>query len=157
MSEPFPHAPDFQLVDTRGYPVTLYTFRGHTNVVLVFNRGLACPFCRQHLTLLRRDADAFEARHAVILIIDPDRPDQIQEYWDRAQLPFPGFSDADNLVSSLFRQTADIYRSGRLPSVVLIDRESRIRYRYDGRSAPDIPANETLLAELDRINRESAG
>lgn len=157
MSETSPRAPDFQLVDTRGYPVTLYTFRDHTNVVLVFNRGLACPFCRQHLTQLRRDFDAFEARRAVILVIDPDRPDQIHEYWKREELPFPGFSDADNLVSSLFRQNVDIFHTGRLPSVILIDRTSRIRYRYDGKSAPDIPSTETLLAELDRINKETPG
>jgi peroxiredoxin len=155
LSETYPLAPDFQLVDTHGYPVTLSTFRGHTNVVLVFNRGLSCPFCRRHLALLRREIDAFEARHAVILVIDPDRPDQIQDYWAREELPFPGFSDAENRVASLFHQKVDIFREGRLPSVVILDRRSRIRFRYDGASAPDLPANEILLAELDRINRDT--
>ncbi|MFN2299317.1 MAG: peroxiredoxin family protein [Anaerolineales bacterium] len=152
-----PIAPDFQLVDTQGYPVSLFTFRGHTNVVLVFNRGLACPFCRRHMAQLRRNAEAFDARQAVILVISPDRPEQIQEYWRREQFPFPGFSDSDNQVASLFRQQADLYRKGRLPSVVIVDRESRIRYRYDGTSAPDIPSTATLLAELDRINGEASG
>lgn len=156
MSEPYPLAPDFQLVDIHGYPVNLSTFRGHTNLVLVFNRGLSCPFCRQHLSLLRREMEAFEARHAVILVIDPDRPDQIQEYWKREELPFPGFADIDNRLASLFHQKVDIFRDGRLPTVVLVDRESRIRYRHDGASAPDIPSNETLLAELDRINQDVA-
>ena len=32
-------APDFSLVDTRGNPVTLSSFRGKKPVVLVFNRG----------------------------------------------------------------------------------------------------------------------
>jgi peroxiredoxin len=153
VSEPFPRAPDFQLVDSHGYPVTLSTFRGHTNVVLVLNRGLACPFCRRHLAQLRRDMESFEARRAVILIIDPDRPEQIAEYWEREGLPFPGFADADNYVASLFRQKVDMYGKGRLPSVILIDREGRIRYQHDGISAPDIPSDETLLAELDRINQ----
>jgi peroxiredoxin len=154
LPDTYPLAPDFQLVDTRGYPVSLSTFRGHTNVVLVFNRGLSCPFCRRHLARLRRGMAAFEDRRAVILVIDPDRPDQIQEYWQREDFPFPGFADMENQVASLYRQKVDMYRDGRLPSVVLVDREGRVRYRYDGASAPDIPANETLLAELDRINRE---
>ncbi len=154
MSDTAPRAPDFQLVDTKGYPVTLYTFRGHTNVVLVFNRGLSCPFCRRHMARLRREISAFETRQAVILVIDPDRPDQIQEYWEREELPFPGFADADNRVASIFHQKVDIFRNGRLPSVVLVDRDSRIRFRYDAASAPDIPSTETLLVELDRINRE---
>ncbi len=155
MSESFPRAPDFQLVDSKGYPVTLSTFRGHTNVVLVITRGLACPFCRRHLAQLRRDIEAFEARHAVILIIDPDRPEQIREYFEREALPFPGFADADNYVASLFHQKVDVYRKGRLPAVVLLDREGRIRYHYNGTSAPDIPTVKTLLAELDRINQDS--
>jgi peroxiredoxin len=157
VSEKPPLAPDFQFVDTHGYPVSLYTFRGHTNVVLVFNRGLACPFCRRHMAQLRRDAESFNARQAVILVISPDRPEQIQEYWQHEKFPFPGFSDVDNQVASLFRQQADLYRKGRLPSVVILDRESRIRYRHDGASPPDIPSTETLLSELDRINQEASG
>jgi peroxiredoxin len=156
VSDPFPRAPDFQLVDFHGYPVTLSTFRGHTNVLLVLNRGIACPFCRGHLAQLRRDIEAFEARRTVILIIDPDRPDQIREHWEREGLPFPGFADPDNYVASLFNQKVDVYRKGRLPSIILLDREGRIRYRHDGASAPDIPSDETLLAELDRINQDSS-
>jgi peroxiredoxin len=155
VSEPFTLAPDFQLVDTQGYPVTLSTFRGHANVVLVFNRGLSCPFCRQHLALLRREIESVDARRTVILVIYPDRPERIRKYWEQENLPFPGFADSENLVASLFQQNANLYRKGRLPSVILVDREGRIRYRYDGASAPDIPSNETLFAELDRINREA--
>jgi peroxiredoxin len=152
--ESYPRAPDFQLVDTQGYPVTLSTFRGHTNVVLVFNRGLSCPFCRRHLAQLRREMEAFEALRAVILIIDPDRPDQIREYWEREGLPFPGFSDADSQVASLFHRKVDLFHEGRLPCVVLVGRDGRIRYRYDGVSPPDIPSNKTLIAQLELINRE---
>ena len=154
LPESYPQAPEFQLADTQGYPVSLSTFRGRTNVLLVFNRGLTCPFCRRHLSQLRWDASAFDKRRTVILAITPDRPEQVRTYWEREKLPFPGFADADHRVASLYRQTVDIFRQGRLPAVVLVDRDGRIRYRYDGSSAPDIPSNETLLGELDRINRE---
>jgi peroxiredoxin len=153
LSEQAPLAPDFQLVDTHGYPVTLSTFRGHVNVVLIFNRGLSCPFCRRHLAELRRAAGEFEARQAVILVLDPDRPDQIRDYWGREDLPFPGFADGGNKVASLYRQQVDMYRDGRLPCAVIVDRGGRIRFRHDGSSAPDVPAVETLLAALDEINR----
>jgi peroxiredoxin len=153
LSESAPVAPDFQLVDTQGYPVSLSTFRGHANVVLIFNRGLSCPFCRRHLADLRRQADGFEGRRAVILVVDPDRPDQVREYWQREGLPFPGFADGGNRVASLYRQQVDMFRGGRLPCAVIIDRDGRIRFRYDGSSAPDVPPVETLLAELDRLNQ----
>jgi peroxiredoxin len=32
-------APDFTLDDFQGRPVSLANFRGHKNVILVFNRG----------------------------------------------------------------------------------------------------------------------
>jgi peroxiredoxin len=149
-------APEFELADAQGYPVSLSTFHGRLNVLLVFTRGLACPFCRRHLTQLRWDAPAFESRRTVILAITPDRPEQVRSYWEHEQLPYPGFTDTDNRVASLYRQTVDLFGLGRLPSVVIVDRRGLIRYRYDGSSAPDLPSNETLLKELDRINREDA-
>jgi peroxiredoxin len=149
-------APEFELADAQGYPVSLATFHGRLNVLLVFNRGLACPFCRRYLTQLRWDAPAFESRRAVILAITPDRPEQVRSYWEREQLPYPGFADPDHRVASLYRQSVDLFGQGRLPSVVMVDRRGEIRYRYDGTSAPDLPSSETLLGELDRINREDA-
>jgi peroxiredoxin len=154
LPESDPQAPEFELADAQGYPVSLATFHGRLNVLLVFNRGLACPFCRRHLTQLRWDAPAFESRRTVILAITPDRPEQVRSYWEREELPFPGFADTDHRVASLYRQTVDLFGQGRLPSVVIVDRQGLIRYRYDGSSAPDLPSNETLLGELDRINRE---
>jgi peroxiredoxin len=156
LSDPAPLAPDFQLVDTQGYPVTLSTFRGRANVILIFNRGLACPFCRRHLAELRRQSAAFEARHTVILAIDPDRPDQVRDFWKQEDLPFPGFADAGNKLASLYRQPVDMYHAGRLPCAVIIDRSGRIRYRHDGSSAPDVPSPEILLAELDKIDRDTS-
>jgi peroxiredoxin len=155
--ETFPLAPEFELADAQGYKVSLSKFRGRLNVLLVFNRGLACPFCRRYLTQMRWDAPAFESRRTVILAVSPDRADQVRAYWETEDLPFPGFADSDHQVASEYGQKVDLFGKGRLPSIVLVDRQGRIRYRYDGSSAPDLPSNETLLSELDKINREDAG
>jgi len=154
LPDTYPLAPDFQLADTHGYPVTLSTFRGRVSAVLVFARGLACPFCRRHLAQLRWAASEFEARRAVILAVFPDRPEQVRAFWETEQPPFPGFADPDHAVAALYHQTVDLFGAGRLPAVVLVDPSGRIRWRYDGASAPDLPAPETLLAELDKINRD---
>ena len=157
MPESDPQAPEFELADTQGYPISLSTFHGRLNILLVFNRGLACPFCRRYLIQLRWGVSAFESRRTVILAIAPDRPDQVRSYWEREQFPFPGFADADHRVASLYGQKVDLFGQGRLPTIVIADRRGRIRYRYDGSSAPDLPSIETLQGELDRINRDSAG
>ncbi|MGD0173385.1 MAG: peroxiredoxin family protein [Anaerolineales bacterium] len=150
-------APEFELADAFGYTVSLSAFHDRLNVVLVINRGLVCPFCRRYLSQLRWDTPAFESRQTVILAITPDRPEQVRSYWEREELPFPGFADSDHRVASLYGQKVDLFGRGRLPSIVIVDRQGRIRYRYDGSSAPDLPPNETLLSELDKINQESTG
>jgi peroxiredoxin len=152
-----PTAPEFELADAHGYPVSLSAFHDRLNVLLVFNRGLVCPFCRRYLTQLRWDTPAFESRRTVILAIMPDRPEQVRSYWEREELPFPGFADSDHRVASLYGQKVDLFGKGRLPSIVIVDRQGRIRYRYNGSSAADLPPNETLLSELDKINQEPTG
>jgi peroxiredoxin len=81
----------------------------------------------------------------------------VRAHWEHEQLPFPGFADSDHKVSSLYGQKVDLFGKGRLPSVVIVDRQGLIRYRYDGSSAPDLPPTEILLSEVENINRESAG
>jgi peroxiredoxin len=147
-------APDFQLADTQGFPVGLSMFRGRSNVMLVFLRGLTCPFCRILLAQLRRDWPSFESRHAVVLAIAPDRPEQVRDYWQQENFPFPGFADPDHRVASLYGQKVDAFRKGRMPALVIVDRDGQIRFRHDSSSPADTPSNPILLKLLERINRE---
>jgi peroxiredoxin len=154
MSEPLPLAPNFQLAGTAGELETLSSFRGKENVYLVFNRGLSCSFCRAHMRQLRQDADAFSARHTAILVISPDRPDALKEYWKAEVLPFAGLSDPDHQAAALYGQHADLYRNGRLPLQVIVGWDGRIRYRHASTLPADIPPNQEILNILDRINQE---
>lgn len=147
-------APRFQLPDINGVLVDLKSFRGRENVVLVFNRGLACAFCRQHLHLLRRELDGYADRHTAILIIAPDQPDALREFWMREEIPLICLADPDHRVASRYKQKVE-FRRGRMPLVVIVSWDGRIRYRHDASSEADIPANSTLFAILERINRES--
>jgi peroxiredoxin len=154
MPAEFPLAPLFQLEDTHGESIRLKSFRGRENVVLVFNRGLACAFCRQHMHTLRREADLFSKRHATILVVAPDRPEALKEFWTSAGFPFHGMADPDHAVAGSYEQKVETFGRGRMPLVVIIAWDGRIRFRHDATSEADIPSNAVLLGELDRINRE---
>lgn len=154
MPELPPLAPVFQLPDTNGETVKLKSFRGKENVVLVFNRGLACAFCRQQMNSLRRELDSFAKRHAAILVIAPDRPESLRDYWTREGLPLRGLADPENRVAGLYQQKVETFGRGRMPLVVILAWDGRIRYRHDGTSEADIPSNAVLLEILDKINRE---
>jgi peroxiredoxin len=154
MLESLSLAPSFQLSDTNGELVSLKSFRGKENVVLVFNRGLACAFCRQYMHSLRRELDGFTERHAVILVVAPDHPDALSDYWLREEIPMRGLADPDHQVASLYKQEVAFGR-GRMPLVVIVSWDGRIRYRHDSSSEADLPSSAILFDVLDRINRES--
>jgi peroxiredoxin len=146
-------APAFRLPDLNGETVSLKSLRGKENVVLVFNRGLACAFCRQYMHSLRRDLNGFTVRHAAVLVVAPDHPDALREYWAREEIPLQVLADPDHRVAALYRQKVDFGR-GRMPLVVVVSWDGRMRFRQDGSSEADLPPPALLFEVLDRINRE---
>ena len=45
-------APSFRLPSAQGAEIALEAFRGNKNVVVWFTKGMACPFCRAHMSQL---------------------------------------------------------------------------------------------------------
>jgi peroxiredoxin len=144
-------APDFSLFDTTGQTVTLSACRGRNPVVLVFNRGLVCPFCRQHMAVLRRDFDLIAARGAVVMVIAPERPDALRAYWELEEMPMIGLADPDHEVATRYGQQVNVFQAGRLPAMAIVNKAGRIQFSHYGSSMADIPSIDALLAQLDAI------
>jgi peroxiredoxin len=144
-------APDFTLPDVTGNQITLSTFRGKRNILLVLNRGFACPFCRQHLAELRRGIDGLAARHTDVLVIAPEYPEAVSAFWQREQFPFFGFADPDHSVAALYHQEANMFRTGRLPAEFLMDRSGAIQYSHFGTTPADIPPLSEIFDVLDSL------
>ncbi len=68
-------------------------------------------------------------------------------------MPFPGLADVGSKAAGQFGQEVKWLKLGRMPAVLIIDREGRIRYSQYGQSMQDIPENAEVLAALDRINQ----
>jgi len=69
-------------------------------------------------------------------------------------MPFIGIPDPKHHVANLYGQKVDPFKLGRMPTVFLIDKEGKIRYRHYGDSMSDIPANKEVLSLLDDLNKE---
>lgn len=100
---------------------------------------------------LRQDYPEFVKRKAEILAIGPDGPNAFKRYWQTENLPFIGLADIKNRVADGYNQEVNWLKLGRMPALVVVDKQGLIRYRHYGSSMSDIPENEVILAIVDRI------
>lgn len=105
---------------------------------------------------LRREYREFVDRGAEVIAIGPEKPRAFADWWREHEMPFPGLADPEHTVSKLYGQEVRIFKLGRMPAQLIIDRNSMIRYKHYGSSMKDIPENSELLSRLDELNREEA-
>ncbi len=103
---------------------------------------------------LRQDYDQFVGRDAEVVVIGPEDEAAFAEYWEKEDLPFVGLPDPEHTVLKLYGQKINLFKMGRMPAQVIVDRTGEARYVHYGHSMKDIPPNEELLALLDALNQE---
>jgi peroxiredoxin Q/BCP len=101
---------------------------------------------------LRHDYDAFVKKDAVILVAGPENAQAFRLFFRENDLPFIGLPDPEHSVLKLYGQEVNLFKLGRMPAQVLIDRQGLVRYAHYGHAMSDIPENAELLALLDELN-----
>ncbi len=149
-------APDFTISDLQGQRVSLSDYQGKNNVVLVFMRGLSCPFCRAQLERLRADFEGFYRRDAEILVIAPDSRERVWKYWQEKDLPFTALPDPSHHVADRYDQEVNWLKLGRMPALMVVDKGGYIHLAHYGGAMWDIPTNEEILTLLDAVNAQNA-
>ncbi len=54
----------------------------------------------------------------------------------------------------MFHQEIKITKLGRMPGLLIVDKQGIVQYAYYGDSMKDIPDNNTLFEVIDKINNE---
>lgn len=101
---------------------------------------------------LRQDYQEFVARETAILVIGPEDSQSFAAYWQQNDLPFTGLPDPRASVLKLYGQEINLFKFGRMPAQVIVDRQGTARFVHYGHSMSDIPENSELLALLDELN-----
>ncbi len=101
---------------------------------------------------MRQDYDQLAARDAEVLAIGPDGPAELRRYWDEQGIPFVGLADPSHEVADLYGQEVKLLKLGRMPSLLVVDREGAIRYAHYGDSMADTPESAEVLAVLDGLH-----
>lgn len=86
-------APDFALKDQNNEQVTLSSFRGEQNVLLVFYPFAFSRICTAELDRLRDDLDVFQNSDVQVLAVSVDAPYALKAYALQHGYPFPLLSD----------------------------------------------------------------
>jgi len=100
---------------------------------------------------LRQDRAEFEKRDAVIMAIGPENREDFGRYWTAHDMPFIGIPDPEHRVAKLYGQEFKLFKLGRMPAQVIVDRKGVIRYAHYGDSMSDIPGNKEVLEILDGL------
>lgn len=103
---------------------------------------------------LRHDYSAFAARQVEVVVVGPEDAAGFAKYWEKEALPFIGLPDPKASVLKLYGQEVNLFKLGRMPAQVLIDRAGLARFVHYGHSMSDIPANEEILELADILNSE---
>ena len=125
-------APDFELRDQDGNPVTLSDFQG-SPVVLYFYPKANTPGCTTQACGIRDHRADYEAAGAVVLGVSPDPVEAVRKFADKQSLNFRLLADEDHSVCELYGVWAEKTNYGRtywgaLRSTFLIDEQGVVRH-----------------------------
>ena len=101
---------------------------------------------------LRQDYDEFVKRHTAVIVVGPDDAKAFARYWQEHDLPFRGLPDPAHRVLKLYGQEIKLFKYGRMPAQVLVDRAGVARFAHYGHDMSDIPGTPEMLELIDGLN-----
>jgi peroxiredoxin len=101
---------------------------------------------------LRQDHLEFEKRQTEVMVAGPEDAQALEAYWREHDLPFIGLPDPQASVLKLYGQEVDLFKLGRMPAQLIVDKAGLVRFVHYGHSMADIPENAELFELLDQIN-----
>lgn len=101
---------------------------------------------------LRQDYDQFLERDAEVVVLGPENADEFKTYWQREELPYRGLPDPKHSVLKLYGQQINLFKLGRMPAQVMVDKSGIARFVHYGHSMQDIPPNSEVFEILDSLN-----
>ena len=101
---------------------------------------------------LRQDFAEFEKRETTILVVGPENAAAFTRYFKENDLPFTGLPDPEHTVLKLYGQEINLFKFGRMPAQLLVDKAGMARFIHYGHDMTDIPSNGEMLALIDEVN-----
>jgi peroxiredoxin Q/BCP len=125
-------APDFELPDQDGEPVTLAGLRGR-RVVLYFYPKADTPGCTTQACGIRDHRADYDAAGAVVLGVSPDTVAKVKRFHDKFDMGFTLLADTDHHVAEAYGVWVEKSMYGRTymgnqRATFIIDEEGIVRH-----------------------------
>ena len=101
---------------------------------------------------LRQDFAKFEKLETTILVVGPENAAAFARYFAGHDLPFTGLPDPQHTVLDLYGHQINLFKFGRMPAQLLVDKAGKVRCLHYGQNMTDIPSNAEMLALIDEFN-----
>jgi thioredoxin-dependent peroxiredoxin len=149
MIEPGTPAPDFELPDQDGNPVSLQSLRGR-RVVLYFYPKADTPGCTTQACGIRDRAGEYEQAGATVLGVSPDPVSAVKKFHGGQSLNFTLLADEDHAVCEQYGVWGEKSMYGRTymgaqRSTFLVDEEGVVRHVIP-KASPKTHDDEVLAA-----------
>lgn len=103
---------------------------------------------------MRKDITKFEEVDGYLYPILADKESNaIKMEQKYARKKYPIFYDKEKEIPDLLNQEVKLLKLGRMPGLLVIDKDGIIQYAYYGENMHDIPKNEEILEVLKKINK----
>ena len=148
---------DFSLMDNRGQVMKLADVQEGWYLVLILYRGHWCSACLNQLLDLKNDFPKFTQLHASMAAASTDPVEDSADFMKEWRFPFPLLSDTKLQVIDAYGARHPQGHEGKdiaHPSVIIIDPQKIVRYKYVGKVATDRPTDDEILFALQEIEKQ---
>jgi len=149
-------AANFALVDASGHVMRLSDLQEGWYLVLIFYRGHWCGACQNQLLNLKDDFPKFAPFHAALAAVSVDSVEESADFNHTWHFPFPLLSDSQLRLIDAYgirhvngHDGKDISR----PTVVIIDSQKTVRYKYVGVEPLDRPSDDEILFTIQKLQQ----
>ena len=103
---------------------------------------------------LLQDYQKYVESDTEVIVIGPESADEFSKWWHEHKMPFVGIPDPNHSIAKSYNQKITLFYGGRLPALVVIDKDFKIRASYASGSPSDIPSDDEVLSLIAKLNQE---
>lgn len=148
-------APNFNIIDSEKKPVSLEQFKGK-NVVLLFFPAAFTGVCTKEMCNTTDELAFYNNLNAQVLGISVDMPFSLDKFKEINKIAFPLLSDFNKEAVKAYDVMYPEWIAGlkgvAKRSVIIIDKEGKIRYSQVLEVAGDMPDFEAAKKALAELN-----